>query len=73
MVKWGFGGDVGMTGIMGADRDDMGTMGTTWGRQGRPHPLTHPLTHPFIQPPMNPPMARGVSANHKSSNRIELS
>ena len=51
-------------------------MGTTWGRRGRRgrlQPLTHPLTHPSIQPPMNPPMARGVSANHKSSNRIELS
>ena len=43
--------------------------GTTWGRRGRPHPLTH-LS---IQPPMNPPMGKGVSINHKSSNRIELS
>ena len=54
----------------------MGMMGITWrrwGRWGKPHPLTHPLTHPSIQPPMNAPMARGVSANHKSSNRIELS
>ena len=47
--------------------------GTTWGRWGRPHPLTHSLTHPSIQPSMNLPMARGVSANLKSSNRIELS
>ena len=51
----------------------MGMARMTWGRRGRPHPLTHPLTHPSIQPPMIPPMARGVSANHKSSNRIELS
>ena len=51
----------------------MGKTGMTWGRQGTPHPLTHPLTHPSIQPPMNPPMTRGVSANPKSSNRIELS
>ena len=79
-VKWGFGDDVGMTGMTwgwqgwhGDDRDDMGMMGMTWGRWGRPHPLTPLLTHPSIQPPMNPPMARGVSANHKSSNRIELS
>ena len=82
-VKWGFGDDVGMTGMMwgqqgwhGDDRDDMGKTGMTWGRwgrRGRLHPLTHPLTHPSIQPPMNPPMARGVSANHKSLNRIELS
>ena len=76
-----------MTGMMwgwqqwhGDDREDMGMMRMTWGRQGRqgrPHSLTHPLTHPSIQPPMNPPinppMARGVSANLKSSNRIELS
>ena len=66
----------GWQGWHGDDGDNMGMTGTTWGRQGRwgrPHPLTHPLTHPSIQPPMNPPMARGVSANHKSSNRIELS
>ena len=44
-----------------------------WGRWGRLHPLTHPLTHPSTQPPMNPPMGRGVSGNHKYSNRIELS
>ena len=65
------------------DRDDVGMTGMAlrmtgmtrmiWGRQGRPHPFTHPLTHPSIQPPMNPTMARGVSANHKSSNKIELS
>ena len=33
----------------------------------------HPLTHPSIQPPTHPPMGGGVSTNHKSSNRIELS
>ena len=31
----------------------------------------HPLTYPSTQPPTLPPM--GVSTNHKSSNRIELS
>ena len=31
-----------------------------------PHPLTHPTTH-------TPPMGGGVSTNHKSSNRTELS
>ena len=34
-----------------------------------PHPLTHPSTHP----PTHPPMGGGVSTNHKSSNRTELS
>ena len=62
-VKWRFGDDVGMTGMTG----------TTWGRWGRLHPLTHPLTHPSIQPQINPPIGGGVSANLKSSNRIELS
>ena len=28
---------------------------------------------PPIDPPTHPPMGRGVSTNHKSSNRIELS
>ena len=32
----------------------------------------HPLTHPSTQPP-TPPMGGGVSTNHKSPNRIELS
>ena len=63
----------GWQGQCGDDRDDMGMMGTTWGRRGILYPLIHPLTNPSIQPPMNPPMGRGVSANHKSSNRIELS
>ena len=36
----------------------------TWG-----HPLTHWTTHP----PKNQPMGGGVSTNHKSWNRIELS
>ena len=34
-----------------------------------PYPLTHPSTHP----PTHPPMGGGVSTNHKSSNRTELS
>ena len=38
-----------------------------------PHPLTHILTHPSTQPPIHPPIGGGVSANHKSSNTIELS
>ena len=38
-----------------------------------PHPLTHILTHPSTQPPIHPPIGGGVSTNHKSSNRIELS
>ena len=36
-------------------------------------PLTHILTHPSTQPPIHPPIGGGVSTNHKSSNRIELS
>ena len=36
-------------------------------------PLTHILTHPSTQPPIHPPIDGGVSTNHKSSNRIELS
>ena len=31
------------------------------------------LTHPLTKPPTHPPMGGGVSTNHKSSNRIELS
>ena len=38
-----------------------------------PHQLTHILTHPSTQPPIHPPIGGGVSANHKSSNRNELS
>ena len=63
---------MGVWGWCGDDRDNVGMTGMTWGwwgRQGRPHPLTHPST----QPPMHKHMGRGVSANHKSSNRIELS
>ena len=74
---WGRGGGIkgdlemmwGWQGQCGDDRDDMGMTRMTWGRRGRPHPLTHPS----IQPSMNSPMGSGVSANHKSSNRIELS
>ena len=36
-------------------------------------PLTHLLTHPSIQLPIQPTVGWGVSTNHKSSNRIELS
>ena len=36
-------------------------------------PLTHPLTHPSTQPSINPPIDGGVSTNHKSSHRTELS
>ena len=36
-------------------------------------PLTHILTHPSNQPPIHPPIGGGVSTNHNSSNRIELS
>ena len=59
-VKWGFGDDVGMTGMMWGWHD----MGMTWGRwrwhgedgEDREdlHPLTHPLTHPSIQPWTHP-------------------
>ena len=38
-----------------------------------PNPLTHILTHPSTQPPIQTPIGGGVSTNHKSSNRIELS
>ena len=31
------------------------------------------LTHPSTQPPIHPPVGESVLANHKSSNRIELS
>ena len=31
------------------------------------------LTHPSNQPPIHPPIGGGLSTNHKSSNRIELS
>ena len=41
------------------------------------HPSNHRWgwspTHWCIQPPTHPPMGGGVSTNHKSSNRIELS
>ena len=33
----------------------------------------HPLTHWPTQPPTHPPMGGGVTTNHKSSKRIELS
>ena len=35
--------------------------------------LPHPLTHWTTNPPKHPPIGGGVSINHKSSNRIELS
>ena len=38
-----------------------------------PNPLTQILIHPSTQPPIHPPIGGGVSTNHKSSNRIELS
>ena len=38
-----------------------------------PNPLTHILTHPSTQPPIQTPIGGGVSTNHKSPNRIELS
>ena len=36
-------------------------------------PVVPILTHPSTQPPIHPPIGGGVSTNHKSSNRIELS
>ena len=50
----------GWQGQCGDDRDDMGMTG----KMGKT---------PSIDPPIHPSMGRGVSANHKSSNRIELS
>ena len=56
------------------DRDNVGMTGTMWrwqewhGDDGDNMGKT-----PSIDPPIHPPMGRGVSANHKSSNRIELS
>ena len=36
-------------------------------------PHINPPIHPSTQPPIHLPIGWGVSANHKSSNRIELS
>ena len=36
-------------------------------------PPIDPLNHPSTQPPIHPHIGGGVSTNHKSSNRIELS
>ena len=36
------------------------------------HPLKHILTQPSTQPPIHPAIGGGVSANYKSSNRIEI-
>ena len=55
----------GWQGWHGDDRDDMGKTGKTASIDPPINPPFHPTTHE--------PRARGVSANHKSSNRIELS
>ena len=75
-IKWGFGDDVGMTGTMwgwqrwhGDDRDNMGKTGKT-GKTPSIDPPINPPIHPTTPPPTK---GSGVSANHKSSNRIELS
>ena len=37
-------------------------------------PLTGlPLTNPFTQPSIHPPIGGGITTNHESSNRIQLS